>query len=113
VKPVAESIIAENGNSGYEWTARYDRALSLFTFLHPEPSYTFTKNSMVLKKDWKFTQDDYDKSFPADKDPVLVCYCTPKSTGWYWEVHLDTEHVYYVNDNADLSAKYSLNASKP
>jgi hypothetical protein len=45
-------------------------------------------------------------------DTYLVCYCE-QTEGWRWEVHLGTGEVYYVNDNANLSAKYGVSRSTP
>jgi hypothetical protein len=42
----------------------------------------------------------------------LVCYCDSKGSGWQWEVHIDTNAVYYINDNADLMKKYGLTPGK-
>jgi hypothetical protein len=46
----------------------------------------------------------------AQAETKLVCYCDEKGAGWRWEVHVDTGDVFYVNDNADLMKKYSLDA---
>jgi hypothetical protein len=45
-------------------------------------------------------------------DSYLVCFCQ-QTVGWRWEVHLGTGEVYYVNDNANLSAKYGVTRSTP
>jgi hypothetical protein len=42
----------------------------------------------------------------TDESTYLVCYCLPDTRGYRWEAHLKTHEVFYVNDNANLSAKY-------
>ncbi|MGA7202298.1 MAG: hypothetical protein WBX26_10745 [Candidatus Cybelea sp.] len=41
----------------------------------------------------------------------LVCFCNHAGSGWRWEVHVDSDQVFYVNDNADLIKKYGLTRS--
>lgn len=42
----------------------------------------------------------------TDESTYLVCYCLPDTRGYRWEAHLKTHEIFYVNDNANLSAKY-------
>lgn len=41
----------------------------------------------------------------------LVCFCNHAGSGWRWEVHIDSDQVFYVNDNADLIKTYGLTRS--
>jgi hypothetical protein len=43
-----------------------------------------------------------------EEHTYLVCFCNGGGRGFRWEVHVDTNRVYYVNDNADLMSKYGL-----
>ncbi len=47
-------------------------------------------------------------------DPVRLVHYSAADTadGWYWEVHSETRRVYYVNDDAALTAKYQVKAPK-
>lgn len=40
--------------------------------------------------------------------PVLVCFCTEKGLGRYWEAHLDSGRVCSVTDNADSERSTAL-----
>jgi hypothetical protein len=54
---------------------------------------------------------EVDGSEPSQTFPIrIVCYCNPEhvTTGWYVEVHLDTNRADGINGNRTLEATYTI-----
>jgi hypothetical protein len=98
--PDAKQMVAYFSGAEYQWSASRD------------PDYAgFLQYTKPLEKgSAAFDSSAYDwyRQRTIKSSPVLVCFCNRKGDGRYWEVHLDTGHVYSVTDNADLGRKYGL-----
>jgi hypothetical protein len=101
--PKARAIVA-NGAS-YSWTAEIgDKGGRDYSCKLMPTTNIFTRALCPSPSPAERVRDPNTSNFQIK----IVCYCDSKGQGWRWEVHTDTNEVFYVNDNADLMTKYGF-----
>ena len=96
----AVAVEAQGNTNGYEW-ATYGRYTSNYALLEGTTDWEAVKaggNPLIVPT-----------KAPSGPAPVrVVCFCSKKGAGFYWEVHLDTREVYQIDGNRDLEKRYGM-----
>jgi hypothetical protein len=97
-----QELMRSPGAAEFAWTCQWsDRVAGTLFALH-DPK---------LKHALPITQKYMDSLRDPKYDVDLVCFCNSVGAGYRWEVNLNSNKIFYVNDDPALEKKYGLQGS--
>src|SRR5579872_5601900 len=94
-----QELMRSPGAPKFAWTCEWSDSVagSLFTLHDPALPHALpiTQKYMDSLRDPKYNVE-------------LVCFCNGAGSGYRWEVNLNTNKIFYVNDDPSLVKKYGL-----